>query len=124
VLVSLDGDPSVPLQGRRVVIGRDPDCDIVIASGLVSGRHCELQFDGSAWRIVDSGSKNGTQVNGVTVIDQVLKPGDRLSLAAHHHFQIEYTPPPVLAPKRLIHLAVLGAVASALALAAAYFWFM
>ena len=124
LLVSLDGGPPVALKGNRVVIGRDHDCDIAVSSGLVSGRHCELQFDGSAWRVVDLGSKNGTQVNGAAVTDQVLKPGDRLSLACQHHFQIEYAPASVMAAKRLIPLALLGTIAAALALAGAYLWLL
>lgn len=124
LLVSLDGGQPVPLQGNRVVIGRDQECDIAISSGLVSGRHCELQFNGSAWRVVDLGSKNGTQVNGAPVSDQVLKPGDRLSLSCQHHFLIEYAPPSVLAPKLLIRGALLATIAAALVLAGAYFWLM
>ena len=124
LLVSLDGGPSVPLRGKRIVIGRDPDCDVSISSGLVSSRHCELQFDGIAWRVVDLGSKNGTQVNGAPVTDQVLKPGDRLSLACQHHFQIEYAPVSILAPQRLLRNVLLATLAAALVLAGVYLWLM
>ena len=122
LLVALDGGPPVPLQGTRIVIGRDHDCDLTVASGSVSGKHCELQFDGSSWRVVDLGSKNGTQVNGAPISDQILKPGDRLSLASQHHFQIEYAAPSVLAPKRLVRLTVLATIAAAIVLASAYLW--
>jgi hypothetical protein len=122
-LVPLNGGPAVELAGRRIVIGRDRDCDVVISSGSVSGRHCELEFDGLAWRVIDLGSKNGTQVNGAPVANQVLKPGDRLSLASQHHFQIEYRPVSPLAPKRLARLGMIAAVAVALGLAGAYFLF-
>jgi serine/threonine protein kinase len=123
-LISLDGGPAVPLKGSRIVIGRDHDCDIAIASGLISGRHCELRFDGSVWRVVDLGSKNGTQVNGVSVSDHALNPGDRLSLACQHHFRIDYTSLPVYAPKRLIRLVMLASIITALALAATYYWLL
>jgi hypothetical protein len=122
-LVPLDGGPATPLTGRRMVIGRDEGCDIVISSGSVSSRHCELQYDGLGWRVVDLGSKNGTQVNGAPVTDQLLKPGDRLSLASQHHFQIEYVPVSPLAPNRLARLGLIAVVATAFALAGAYLLF-
>ena len=112
-LVPLDGGPATPLSGHRIIIGRDEGCDIVVSSGSVSSRHCELQFDGLAWRVVDLGSKNGTQVNGAVVTDQLLKPGDRLSLAGQHHFQIEYAPVSALAPNRLGALGMMAAIAAA-----------
>ncbi len=122
-LVPLDGGPAVLLKGRSLVIGRDPTCDVVIGSGAISSRHCELQFDGMNWRVVDSGSKNGTQVNGLSVTEQVLMPGDRLSLAGKYHFQIEYAPGLPVEPKRLVRLGMIAAAVAAVVLAIAYFRF-
>jgi serine/threonine protein kinase len=90
LLVPLDGAPPVLLLGSKIIVGRDLDCDVRVSSPLVSGRHCELRFDGSSWRVIDLGSKNGTQVNGVAADDRVLDPGDRLSLSGQFHFRLDY----------------------------------
>ncbi|MBI3863682.1 MAG: protein kinase, partial [Planctomycetia bacterium] len=125
-LVPLNGGPAFPLTKNQIIIGRDADCDIQVLSGLVSGKHCELQFDGTHWRVLDLGSKNGIQVNGRTASDQVLNPGDRLSLACQHHFHIEYDVTTPAISKRTARWAawsVAFAVIAAAALYAAALWF-
>jgi pSer/pThr/pTyr-binding forkhead associated (FHA) protein len=120
MLVPLNGGPNILLTKSQVVMGRDFECDIPISSGLVSGRHCELQFDGVHWRVLDLGSKNGVQVNGRPASDEILQPGDRLSLACQHHYQIEYVVEiPVISP-RTTRWAVIGTAAGLIAAAALY----
>ncbi|HEY3967285.1 MAG TPA: FHA domain-containing serine/threonine-protein kinase [Planctomycetaceae bacterium] len=119
-LVPLNGAPVVPLLKNLIVIGRDPDCDIQIASGMVSGKHCELHFDGTQWRVLDLGSKNGIQVNGRAASDQLLISGDRISLACQHHFRIDYLiEAPSISP-RTARWAVYSVAAAALAAAGLY----
>ncbi|RMG34579.1 MAG: FHA domain-containing protein [Planctomycetota bacterium] len=70
----------LPLQGR-ILVGREKDCQLRLASTAVSRHHCQFELDGPAIRIRDLGSNNGTKVNaerieGVTV----LKPGDRIEI--------------------------------------------
>ena len=52
---------------HQVVLGRDPECDIVINKPDVSARHAMLIKLGAEWAIADMGSKNGTRVNGISV---------------------------------------------------------
>lgn len=122
LLVPLEGGAPLPLFGSSVVIGRDPECDVQIASGQVSGKHCELRSNGAVWWVVDLGSKNGTQVNGVAVTEQILHPGDRLTLARTQHFRIEYAAPPPVAESRVLTWAILGTVVATLALSGLYLW--
>jgi serine phosphatase RsbU (regulator of sigma subunit) len=69
------------LSGSRVVIGRSPDCDVVLASDSVSRQHAELVAHGDAWSVRDLGSRNGTGVNGVRVNgERALQPGDVLQI--------------------------------------------
>jgi hypothetical protein len=121
-LTPLDGGAPVALVGPTVTIGRDPGCNLCVASTQVSARHCELRTDGNFWYVVDLGSKNGTEVNGAEVSEQILNPGDRLSLAQQFHFRIDYPADPRQTEGRLAHGALLGAVAAALALTAFFLW--
>src|SRR5881227_1533383 len=50
-----------PLLGDPCVIGRDPECDVVIADSTLSRRHARLRV-GPPLTIEDLGSKNGTHV--------------------------------------------------------------
>src|SRR6185437_15039861 len=63
-IVVLDGAGAsrVPLGRRALVIGRDPGCDVVVASRFVSARHVRIEPDAEAgvgFRVVDLGSTNG-----------------------------------------------------------------
>jgi cytochrome P450 / NADPH-cytochrome P450 reductase len=56
-------DRSLP-GSRSYLIGRDPQCDIVITDDRVSWRHAVLQPQGGRWVLVDNGSTNGTYSGG------------------------------------------------------------
>lgn len=64
-----------------VVIGRSPDCQIVLRDFGISRNHAKVTVGetGDA-RIMDLKSKNGTQVNGVPVVEAPLRDGDRILL--------------------------------------------
>lgn len=121
-LIALDGGQRFPLVGDKIIVGRDAECDLPIPSSQVSGRHCELTFDGAHWRVIDLNSKNGVQVNGEATTDRVLRPGDRLSIARQHHFRIEYVSSPLLEGSRVVHWALAGVIAFALSLTGLYLW--
>jgi adenylate cyclase len=65
----------------EVVIGRSPECQIVLRDFGISRTHAKVLVveDGSC-RILDLKSKNGTQVNGVPVVEAPLRDGDRILL--------------------------------------------
>ncbi len=78
------------LQGREVVIGRDPGCQIVLDAikyRMVSRRHAVVRPlspspDGPSWIICDLSSANGTYLNGRRLEGcQELQNGDRIALA-------------------------------------------
>jgi adenylate cyclase len=82
-LIYQDGDSprTYPFDSGEVVIGRAPDCQIVLRDVGISRNHAKVivDDDGNA-RIVDLKSKNGTQVNGVSVVEAPLKDGDKVLL--------------------------------------------
>ncbi|GAB4279879.1 MAG: FHA domain-containing protein [Coriobacteriia bacterium] len=64
-----------------VRIGREPDSELVIADGFVSGRHARIDPSGSGPVLKDLGSTNGTFVNGKRVQGPVLlAKGDRIEV--------------------------------------------
>jgi hypothetical protein len=75
--------------GRRVqigteplVIGRLPECGVVLADSNVSRRHAELRRAGDTVVLTDLGSTNGTRVNGAPVRERVLASGDEVSVGS------------------------------------------
>jgi DNA-binding NtrC family response regulator len=52
----------------------------VIEDPTVSRFHCELRFDENSVRLVDTQSHNGTTINGVSVLDAMVRDGSRLTL--------------------------------------------
>jgi pilus assembly protein CpaF len=60
-------DGTVVTRFGAAVIGRDPSCDIVLASGEVSRRHAAIEIKGGAILLTDN-SANGTLVNGQLVV--------------------------------------------------------
>ena len=68
--------------GPRVRVGRSRDNTLVLTDSdapLSSGHHAEAILDRGAWWIVDSGSTNGTFVNGLAVTRHRLAKGDTIS---------------------------------------------
>jgi pSer/pThr/pTyr-binding forkhead associated (FHA) protein len=86
-LVSLDGRSDIPLK-HVVVVGRGRRCDVRIESFRVSRRHCRLVLDCDVVRVLDLGSTNGTKINGQSIREGVLRPGDKLSIA-HCRYHLE-----------------------------------
>lgn len=76
-------------RGNPLIIGRNPDtCNVVYPSGTagVSGKHCQVWFDGGNIFIKDLGSSHGTFLASgarVSAGQPVrLKPGDSFSLGS------------------------------------------
>lgn len=78
------GGEVVPLEGDRIVVGRDPTNDVVLASDpTVSRVHAVLERYPSGWTIRDLGAANGTFVNGeLLAAERALRPGDEVRVGA------------------------------------------
>lgn len=57
-------------------VGRDEQNHFSYDNHYVSTHHAKLSYDGAGWSIADTGSRNGTYVNGFRITAQALKPGD------------------------------------------------
>jgi hypothetical protein len=70
------------LQRRNsVVIGRAPDCDVVIQDLKASRQHCRLTRNQDGFLLEDLGSKNGTYVDGQKITEPVF-------LKTNHTFKV------------------------------------
>lgn len=68
----------IPLRSKTV-IGRGNDCDLVLNEPEMSRRHAIVENTSEGLFLRDLGSANGTFVNGTSVRDTVLKPGDQIA---------------------------------------------
>ena len=68
------------LAGKRYLIGRLDDCDVVVDDALLSRRHCELQVTTRGAILRDLQSQNGTFLNGARVVEELVLPGDNVQI--------------------------------------------
>lgn len=83
VLVQTTGGDAgrvVRLEGERVSLGRGKGCDASFDDDALSREHAEVRRLGPRVFVVDSGSKNGTFVNGERVTQVKLAEGDTVRL--------------------------------------------
>ena len=78
-----EGGPSkFELNDRETTIGRHPECSIVVDAGAVSRYHAKVVRKPTGFQIEDSGSRNGTFLNGqLLTAPQFLKQGDRIRVS-------------------------------------------
>lgn len=77
--ITVDGKRHM-LAGERMTIGRSRECEILIDDPNVSRRHAEVRKTIEGWMVADLGSTNGVKVNGRRVREEVLRPGDKITL--------------------------------------------
>jgi pSer/pThr/pTyr-binding forkhead associated (FHA) protein len=71
----------------RLLMGRDPTCDVVIPDRQVSRHHARLTLTPQGVLIEDLGSKNGTHLNGVSLEKPtLLQDGDAIQIALAQQF--------------------------------------
>jgi len=81
VIVSeIDRDNFVYLDGPLMTLGRGRDTDIMVLDEGVSRVHARLVRHSEGFRLVDSGSGNGTYLNGRSIKEAELYDGDVIGL--------------------------------------------
>lgn len=68
------------LDDGETTVGRHQDSRIFLDDVTVSRRHAAFERQGAVVTLRDSGSLNGTYVNGERVEEAVLAPGDELQI--------------------------------------------
>jgi pSer/pThr/pTyr-binding forkhead associated (FHA) protein len=65
---------SVPLRAAGVVIGRNPECSLVLTDDYASGRHARVFGAPDGWYVEDLGSTNGTLLDGAKLTPHAAQP--------------------------------------------------
>jgi len=69
--------------GELFVLGSSADCEVQIEEPGVAARHAEIVcVDGETLLLKDLGSKNGTLLNGVPVLEATLSSGDEIHIGS------------------------------------------
>ncbi|MEZ0469967.1 FHA domain-containing protein [Luteimonas salinilitoris] len=97
-----ESDPRVVLRGiggqhhgrsftldRPRLVGRTREADIRIDDDAFAERHAHIELADGRVVLRDLGSDEGSQVNGESVRDAVLLPGDQVVFDAHQRFVVE-----------------------------------
>lgn len=53
---------TLPLREQGTLIGRNPECALVLDDDYASGRHAKVYREGEQWFVEDLGSTNGTYI--------------------------------------------------------------
>jgi len=69
-----------PSHPSRVLVGQSTSSELCLRDREVSRRHLGLDVAEGRLRLVDLGSRNGTRVNGVTVVEALLDGGERIDI--------------------------------------------
>ena len=73
------GSQQYQLSEGRTVVGRSPQCDVVINDDSISRQHARLVVGPAQVELTDLQSRNGTYLAGEPVRDAILRGGERLS---------------------------------------------
>jgi phosphoserine phosphatase RsbU/P len=113
VLKQVTGDLAgtlIDLKNDVTVIGRLPECDIILAANGVSRRHAEIRKVGPAFFLVDLNSRNKTLVNATALeggVEHLLKENDRIYICAVEFVYFAVGPPKTKDPEPAADLMVI-----------------
>lgn len=70
-----DAGKAITVDRDVVVVGKRPDCDLVLEDPTISRRHLRIRRVDGAWLLTDLESTNGTRVGGVRVQEARIDAG-------------------------------------------------
>jgi hypothetical protein len=70
-------------------IGRSPGSTIIIDDAFVSNEHAVIAMRGGQWWLEDRGSRNGTQLNDITIAQPVIVTNGDIVCVGQKRFRIE-----------------------------------
>ncbi len=79
-----------PLEASITTIGRSKESSVPIEDQRASRRHCQIEKTSRGYWVVDTGSQNGTYLNGTLATRRLLEPGDCIEIGdVRIHFEKE-----------------------------------
>lgn len=69
LIIQTSGESSQTLHFKQgdILIGRDPECEIMLDDATISAHHARLSYHHNQWWLEDLQSTNGTRLNNETV---------------------------------------------------------
>ncbi len=111
-------NPTVPLNRDSMRIGRQSDCELLLDCRDVSRHHARIFRSRGRHVIEDLDSRNGTQVNGLTIQEAVpLHDGDRITISSLEFLYLanapsDTAPPPPVTPAAMTDTVSVSAQSS------------
>ncbi|MQA05989.1 MAG: FHA domain-containing protein [Streptosporangiales bacterium] len=68
LVVIVGGQPRQFQRGETVLIGRSPDCQILLDDNRMSRHHAQIAYEEDGWVLRDLGSRNGTFIGPTRVV--------------------------------------------------------
>ncbi|MEN6495491.1 MAG: FHA domain-containing protein [Thermoguttaceae bacterium] len=94
-LISLDRNVSkreMNLDRLPLVIGSGERVDICLDEPTVAEKHCRIELVDGRLVVRDLDTVHGTHINGVSVTEEVLNPGDELAIGLLTFYVQEWEP--------------------------------
>lgn len=108
-----DAGRELALDQELIRIGRMPDSDVTFDPEVdldASGRHAEIRSEDGRYLLIDTGSRNGTWINGQRIKHVALHEGDQIEfgrggptlvvVSVQHRSSREPTVPMPVSPRR------------------------
>ncbi len=107
VLKRINATPAqvIELKGDSTLIGRDPNCHVVLDSNGVSRKHVEIRRSGDRFALIDLKSRNKTKLNGRDIEPDrpyYLSPDDKIIICDvefGYYLTLPPETPPIVKPK-------------------------
>src|SRR5215469_3704754 len=99
ILKGVNPGTQVPLDADRIVLGRNPECHVVIPVTSVSREHAHIVRAQGRYYIEDLQSRNGTKVNNQSITARtLLKHNDKIQICDFQAAFVEAPNRPPLPP--------------------------
>jgi len=75
-------DKVVSVETNELTIGRTEENLLVVFDPSVSRKHAIVKKEGTMFKLIDRGSRNGTLLNGSAIVEEILKDGDAFTIGS------------------------------------------